>query len=336
MNVQNVDSNIKMKPTVISLFAGGGGSSLGYKLAGYKELLAIDFDKHAEKIFKLNFPTIKFWNRDITTVTSKEILEECKIKVGELDLLDGSPPCQGFSMAGKRKVSDKRNDLFKEYARILRELKPKVFIMENVSGMVKGQMKGIFIEAMKELKNCGYNVKCKRLNSMYYNVPQSRERLFFIGIRTDLIKNFEGWTNIFPEPNNNIITVKEALKDIYNNEEDLKRTNITNPIIKKGYKDIPKGKTGETIKKGSYFNTIRIDERKPSPTITKTRGLLHYKEKRYLTIKEVKKLCSFPKEYKLTGTMEQQWNRLGNAVMPNQMKAIAEKIKLKIFNNFPQ
>src|SRR3990167_6277348 len=98
--------------TVISTFAGCGGSSLGYKLAGFKELLAIDFDKNAVETFKLNFPDVPVWQEDITKVASFDMLSFTGLKKGELDVLDGSPPCQGFSMAGKRKVSDPRNKLF--------------------------------------------------------------------------------------------------------------------------------------------------------------------------------------------------------------------------------
>src|SRR3990167_2497045 len=98
--------------TVISLFSGCGGSSLGYKLAGFKELLAIDFDKNSVETFKLNFPDVPIWQKDIKEVGSQEILDFCKIKKGELDILDGSTPCQGFSMAGSKRVGDDRNSLF--------------------------------------------------------------------------------------------------------------------------------------------------------------------------------------------------------------------------------
>lgn len=175
-----------VEPTLISTFAGCGGSSLGYKLAGYKELLAIDFEKNAVETFALNFPEVPVWQKDITKVTGKEILEFCKIKKGELDLFDGSPPCQGFSTAGKRKLTDTRNDLFKDFVRLIIDLQPKVFVMENVSGMMKGGYKGKFNEIVQTLKDTGYNVKVKLMNAMWYEVPQSRERLIFIGIKKDL------------------------------------------------------------------------------------------------------------------------------------------------------
>jgi len=144
MNARNVDIN--GKPTVISTFSGCGGSSLGYKWAGFREFLAIDFDENSVETFKLNFPDIPVWQRDINDVKGGEIIKFCKINKGELDLLDGSPPCQGFSTAGKRRVNDPRNSLFESFVRLINDLQPKVFVMENVSGMIKGRMKGMFLE----------------------------------------------------------------------------------------------------------------------------------------------------------------------------------------------
>ncbi|MCU0289411.1 MAG: DNA (cytosine-5-)-methyltransferase, partial [Acidobacteria bacterium] len=195
------------KYTIISLFAGGGGSSLGYKMAGFKELLAVEYDNNAIETLKINFD-FDVWKKDITEIKDGEILKRCNIKKGELDILDGSPPCQGFSMAGKRKINDLRNNLYKSYIKILLDLEPKVFVMENVSGLIKGKMKGRFNEILKELKSLNYKVKCKLMNAKYYNVPQSRERIIFIGVRNDI--NIEP---CFPKENNKIITVKEILKN---------------------------------------------------------------------------------------------------------------------------
>jgi len=173
-------------PTVISLFAGCGGSSLGYSMAGYRELLAVEWDDHAVETFKLNFPDVPVWHGDIAELSVEECLRITGLKPGELDVLDGSPPCQGFSTAGKRKMDDGRNQLFREYVRLLRGLQPKVLVMENVSGMVKGKMKLIFAEIMRELKASGYQVSARLMNAMYFGVPQSRERMIFIGVREDI------------------------------------------------------------------------------------------------------------------------------------------------------
>lgn len=200
----------KNNPTVISTFAGCGGSSLGHQMAGYKELLAIEWDSHAVECFKLNF-NIPMWQKDINKVKTSDILSFCKLKEGELDVFEGSPPCQGFSMAkGKRDITDSRNDLFKPYLRLLEGLMPKAFVIENVPGMIRGKMKSKFNEIFKSLQATGYQVKCKQMNAANYSVPQARQRLIFIGVRDDL--------NIqpsFPKPHGKIISVYEALKDLY-------------------------------------------------------------------------------------------------------------------------
>lgn len=323
---------LQMELTVISTFAGCGGSSLGYKKAGYKELLAIDFDKNAVETFKLNFPEVPVWERDITKVSADEILKFCKIKKGELDILDGSPPCQGFSTAGKRNVNDSRNILFEQFVRLINDLQPKVFIMENVSGMVKGKMKGMFIEIINQLKSLNYNVKCKLLNAKFYEVPQSRERLFFIGVRKDL--NIEP---SFPIPSQKIMTVKEAIKNIK-----LSEIKLPKGEIEINYNNIEVGSDLASYYeskglKQKYFNVKKINLNKPLNTITKLfsegmSGLLHPKEKRFLCINELKACSTFPEDFIFTGSFKEQWARIGNAVMPNQMYYVAKHIKETIFN----
>jgi DNA (cytosine-5)-methyltransferase 1 len=318
----------KMKqPTVISTFAGGGGSSLGYKWAGFKELLAIDFDKNAVETFRANFPDVPIWERDIRTVQTNEILELCKIKVGELDVFDGSPPCQGFSTAGKRQVKDERNDLFKPYANLIKELQPKVFVMENVSGMIKGKMKGKFLEIMKVLKGMNYNVKVKLMNAKYYEVPQSRERLIFIGVRNDL--NVE---STFPTPLNKIITVREVLSGLINIENELSEAfNKTPKYIKPLLEKMKDYETASKYSDGiKYFSHKRNGINKPSRTILKQPDTYHHCENRLLTLSELKILSSFPKDYIFVGDLIKNYNRIGNAVMPKMMYHIAKNIRENI------
>ena len=139
----------KGAPTVISTFAGCGGSSLGYSMAGFRELLAVEWDDNAVETFRLNFPEVPVYHGDIGALSVEQVLEMTGLKPGELDVFDGSPPCQGFSTAGKRQMDDPRNSLFKEFVRLLKGLQPRAFVMENVSGMVKGLMKLIFAEALQ-------------------------------------------------------------------------------------------------------------------------------------------------------------------------------------------
>lgn len=315
-----------MQHTVISLFSGCGGSSLGYKSAGFKELLAVDYNENCVTTFKKNFPDVPVWKKDICKVTSKDILRFCKIGVGDLDVLDASPPCQGFSLAGGRDVSDSRNVLFLEFIRLVKGLQPKVFIMENVSGQILGNMRGMFKEILRGLKDTGYNVKAKLMNSQYYGVPQSRRRIFYIGVRHDL-----GMEPSFPKPSNKMVTVKEALEGIKDN--DLSRTR---PITRQVRDVLPFLKPGENVSKyhpkESFFNVSRCHLNRPAPTILKTMTKIHPLEDRFLTIQEVKRLCSFPDDFEVTGAVTAQWGQLGNAVMPKQMEAIARNISKEILD----
>lgn len=174
------------KPTVVSLFAGCGGSSLGYKLAGYDCRLAVEWDDNAAATYRLNFPATTMYHGDVAALTDDEALRLARVASGELDVLDGSPPCQGFSTVGKRVMDDPRNSLFRQYVRLLRAFRPRAFVMENVSGMVKGKMLVIFAEIVRELKSCGYRVSTQLLNAMYFGVPQARQRVIIIGVREDL------------------------------------------------------------------------------------------------------------------------------------------------------
>lgn len=330
------------KPTVISTFAGTGGSSLGYHWAGFKELLAIEWENHAVECFKLNFPEVPIWQKDITSITAEEVLNFCKIKKGELDVLDGSPPCQGFSTAGKRKVNDPRNNLFKSYVNLIKELQPKVFVMENVSGMAKGTMKGKFINIILALKNLNYQVKCKQMNSKYYGVAQSRKRLIFIGVRNDL-----NILPIYPPHNLKLITVNQALNGVINKNfaPQTKEEPEIYKYIKQGKsaiecvpKSILKKYIPRMVKNKSFcFKSTckRLNQNLPSPTITKTfikyaNMPIHPIENRVISIEEALRLCSFPDGWQLGNNFKKAWARLGNAVMPKFMQAIATTIKNEI------
>jgi len=282
-----------VKPTVISLFAGCGGSSLGYQMAGFKELLAVEWDDNAVETFKLNFPNVPVYHGDIAKLTSNECMKLAGIKRGELDILDGSPPCQGFSTAGKRKFDDPRNSLFMEYARLLNDLQPKVFIMENVTGIIKGYMKQAYLQIIKTLRECGYNAKGEVLNAMYYNVPQSRERVIIIGVRKDL-----GIEPRYPKPQ----TFSCGCKRLDGRAAKYSRLRY-----------------GDTIEKEKY----------PVGTITRI-GRKFWDKNTEFGILSYSFCGSFPKKFKWIGNIRDVKSRIGNSVPPNLMKAIAEHIKINI------
>lgn len=202
----------------ISLFAGGGGSSTGYRMAGYRMLYANEFVPAAAETYSANArPGTIVDTTDIREVTGKSILDRIGLGVGELDVLDGSPPCASFSTAGKRSAKwgqvssysdtkQRTDDLFYEYARIVRDVQPRVFVAENVSGLVKGVAKGYFKAILQALRDCGYTVSARLLDASWLGVPQARQRLIFVGTRNDL-----GLVPSHPRPWAYRYTLRDAL-----------------------------------------------------------------------------------------------------------------------------
>lgn len=266
-------------------------------MAGYRELLAVEWNNNAVETFKLNFPDVPVYHGDITKLSVKECMKLAGLSgLGELDLLDGSPPCQGFSTIGKRRMKDSRNQLFMEFARLLRGLRPKVFVMENVSGLIKGKMKLIFVEILKELKACGYLVSARLLNAMYFNVPQSRERLIFIGVRDDL-----GIRPSHPKAEN----------------------------IPLGCKII----NSEILASRSMKINAWIESARSAATITKTKSDYQFLTSsgiRRPYLNEIKMLSSYP-EGAAGG-----WAQIGNSVPPLFMRSIANHIKVNILGQMEQ
>lgn len=319
-------------PTVISTFAGAGGSSLGYSMAGYRELLAVEWDDNAAETFKMNFPHVPIYHGDIHNISVEEVIDRTKLQPGELDVFDGSPPCQGFSTAGKRQFNDGRNQLFREYVRLLRGLRPKAFVMENVSGMVKGKMKLIFSEIITELRQSGYIVSARLMNAQYFGVPQSRERLIFIGVREDL-----GIQPSHPKAQTRGITFKEACWDLRGNNADDRMLNETLLKVAVNQPDIwstePKNYKRIKGNLASSISTQWIGWDRVCGTLTKseicTAGLIHPDRERYISLGEAQRVCSFPDDFRFTDR-KHAIERMGNAVPPLLMRAVAFHIRRNI------
>lgn len=203
---------------VATTFAGGGGSSTGYEWAGYEVVWANEFVSAAGDTYHANHPSTILDRRDVRDVLARDILDATGLEPGELDIFDGSPPCDSFSTAGKRSAlwstvkqySDERrqrtDDLFFEYTRLVAGLRPKVFVAENVSGMLKGTAKGYFKMVLAALRSLGYRVEARLLDAQWLGVPQARKRVIFIGVREDI-----GLGPVFPKPLPYRYTVRDAL-----------------------------------------------------------------------------------------------------------------------------
>ena len=371
-----LDSEKRALFNVLSTFAGGGGSSTGYRLAGGKILAVNEFVPEAQNTYKENYPNTLIIPGDIKKLTGKDFMINTGLKPGELDLLDGSPPCSAFSMAGsvshgkgnthadafgkKKKYSDIEGvedveDLFFEFLRIANELKPKVIIGENVEGLTMGEAKEYFHKIQNTFEDIGYLVVADVLNASYFGVPQSRKRCFFIGVREDIAEkvgiNFMTMYQLYPEKNDKQTILGEAINDIVNKDQEelnllLQKLSIETAVGKtlvKMPKDPDKVLTGmDYHDKGHHFNLKRCSLRKPCPTITAmgnfpgVAGTCHPLEDRKFTIKELKRIMSLPEDFKLTGKHQQQSERIGRMVPPLMMKALAESVYNKVLKPYKE
>jgi len=208
---------------IASTFSGCGGSCLGFRMAGFRVGWANEFVRAARATYRKNCDRLTYLDgRDIRDVKAEDILAVLKIGVGDLDVFEGSPPCVDFSTAGKRakgwgKVrhhadgsTGRADDLFLVWTELVRQLQPKVFLAENVSGLIKGVAKGYFQIIIKAMREAGYMVESRLLDAQYLGVPQMRQRVFFMGVRNDLVRDY-GARPAWPEPLPYLYTVRDAL-----------------------------------------------------------------------------------------------------------------------------
>ena len=342
---------------VLDLFCGAGGLSLGFKLAGYKIVGGIDFQKDAIATHEKNFKGSTSICGDICKIDDEEVK---KLFEGKVDVIIGGPPCQGFSAANKqqRLEDDPRNKLFFEFIRFVKILKPKAIVIENVRQILtknNGFAKNKIIEILTKQ---GYNVDVRVLNASEYGVPQSRNRAVFIGIKKEIGEiNYNNIKKV-----NRIVTVEEAIGELYEleNSKDLllkkepltpfqkyvraKDNSILNHEIKYpnkevqermkyvpeggNWKDVPEDlwKVKRTNRHSSAYK--RLDSKKPSITIdTGHMNYFHPIYNRVPTVRESARLQSFPDDFEFLGTPTSQLRQVGNAVPPLLSKAVANLIK---------
>ncbi|MFV0439668.1 MAG: DNA cytosine methyltransferase [Lachnospirales bacterium] len=364
-NVSNISEHTY---NVVDLFSGAGGLSRGFMDAGFNVVLGVDFDIAALKTFKENHGNAEAMELDLFNHDNiNKIHEYLKSRDIKLDVLVGGPPCQGFSLAGKREEFDKRNVLYSAMVKTAKLIKPRVVILENVPGMLT-LYNGAGAKRVKEdFEQIGYTVSEPRvLYAPDYGVPQIRKRVFFVMTLNDRIKGkYE-----YPIPDlteNEYVTCGDAISDLpsledndnyslnqifeYTNEpqneyvrymrKDSK--NIQNHTPTKHAEEtirlislVPEGKnykalpTEELDKRVFKYNEAltRYDSNKPSRTIdTGHRTHFHYKWNRIPTVREAARLQSFPDNFIFYGNKQEQYKQVGNAVPPILGKAVAIKVK---------
>lgn len=316
------------KPKLLSLFSGCGGLDLGFVQAGYEVVWANDFEHWSCQTYKKNFGD---------HIHEGSIVDVDFSKVPDCDIMTGGFPCQDFSMISKRGgLETDRGNLYKHFVRAVDEKKPKVFIGENVKGILSANKGEAIEKIVEDFAALGYTVKYKLCKFAGYGTPQLRERVLIVGIRNDIDYEFE-----FPEythNEDNYVSSFEALKGVqkvpFNNEHQ----NITPATVEK-LKLIPEGKNFTAIPKDSPYYVKgmishvyrRLDRNKPSTTIIAGGGGgtwgYHYEENRPLTNRERARLFGYPDDFIFEGSITEVRRQIGNSVPPIAAKVFAEHLK---------
>ena len=329
-NYRILTTSRKSKYSVIELFAGAGGTALGFKNAGLNHVLLNEIDRDACNTLKYNF------GKD-SNIICDNVKNIDFSKYQDVDVVQAGFPCQSFSYAGKSKgFEDTRGTLFFEFTRCIKETKPKIAVGENVKGLLKhnnGKTLEIMINSLKEL---GYNVEYKVLRAQYLDVPQKRERLIIMAIRKDLNIPF-----IFPKEKNYFITIGEALANCpvsVGQKYPKRKAEILDMVPQGGcWRDLPIDIQKEYMK-ASFYQTggrtgmarrLSLDE--PCLTLTcspaqKQTERCHPTETRPLNIREYARIQTFPDDWKFSGSITSQYKQIGNAVPVNLAFHIGECI----------
>ncbi|MEI7946369.1 MAG: DNA cytosine methyltransferase [bacterium] len=331
----------------VDAFCGAGGLGLGLKRAGFDILLSFDIDNECIETISKNKKYFghKAEQADITNMLNGALLKKCRIKRGELDLLAGGPPCQGFSIQRIGEDKDIRNQLVLKYEKLIEELYPKCFVMENVSGIAGKRGKPILNQLISSAENTGYVVSLKMLNAQDYGVPQRRKRYFIVGVRRDLGVKFE-----YPQTSKIVRTVRDTIGNLpvpredgtdhpqisFHRRDKLSKKNLEriNAITEgQGRDALPKKLlakchqvSSSVIGHRNVYGRMAWDD--VAPTITArfdsfTRGQFgHPYQPRTISLREGALLQTFPMDFIFTGNKVDVARQIGNAVPP----VLAEKV----------
>ena len=325
--------------TTIELFAGAGGLALGVERAGFNTIGLVEFDKDACDTLRANRPNWNVICDDIANVSSKDLEQLFGVKKGKLDLLSGGAPCQAFSYAGKRLgLEDARGTLFYHYAVFLEKLQPKMFLFENVRGLLTHDNGRTYSTILNIFEKAGYEIQKDVLNAWNYGIAQKRERLMTVGIRKDLVGKIE---YSFPKPHE----YKPVLRDVLQNVPESigvpygeNKRKIFELVPAGGYwRDIDP-EIAKSYMKGCWnmeggrtgiLRRMSMDE--PSLTVLtspsqKQTERCHPLEARPFTVRENARCQSFPDEWEFCGSAMSQYKQVGNAVPVNLAYEVAREI----------
>lgn len=322
--------------TAIELFAGAGGLALGLEQAGIKTVEYVEFDKACCETLKANRPN---WNVVCDDIHNVDFTQY----EGKIDIVTGGFPCQAFSFAGKKLgFEDTRGTLFHEFARCVKEVQPKMFLAENVRGLVFHDNGRTLSTIISVLESLGYHTQQKIMNACYYGVGQKRERIVIIGIRDDLDINFD-----FPLADEKWTTLRDALKDCpksIGESYSEKKRKVLDLVPAGGcWVDLPQEVAKEYMGKSYYSGggrrgmARRISWDEPSLTLTcspsqKQTERCHPDETRPFTVREYARIQSFPDDWTFSGGIADQYKQIGNAVPVEMARRVAVELKNSILN----
>lgn len=326
--------------TTIELFAGAGGLALGIERAGFDTLACLEIDKDACATLRQNRPEWRVIEDDIANISALDLSHYFSLSPGELDLLSGGAPCQSFSYAGKKLgLEDARGTLFYHYAIFLKQLQPKMFLFENVRGLLSHDKGRTYKTILEIFEQAGYSIQKQVLNAWDYGVAQKRERLITVGIRNDLVDRV---SFSFPVPHEYKPVLRDVLLDCppsVGTPYSKYKRQIYELVPPGGYwRDIPEDIAKEYMKSCWYLGGGRtgilrrmsLDE--PALTVLtspsqKQTDRCHPIEARPFTVRENARCQSFPDTWEFCGSVGSQYRQVGNAVPVNLAYEIALKIK---------
>ncbi len=317
----------KTKFNFIDLFAGAGGISCGFCMAGLRPILGVEINPVACETYRNNFPEAKMHCGDIKGLTNEEINKI--IENQQVHIITGGFPCQGFSVAGYRDPDDKRNTLYKEVVRIVKSLKPWYIILENVANIVTMKNGEVYKTIIKDFESVGYpNMSVHILEAADYGIGQLRTRAIFIANRF-------GLKNPYPKPQlkpEDYTPIETVIGDLKNKKRDPSINHEWTKHSKEFIKRISKVKHGCSLYKTFVDAYKRQYKGLPSMTIKENHGAanIHYKLNRCLSAREMARLQSFPDSFIFSGSMKKAMWQIGNAVPPIMFKNIALAISSKL------
>ncbi len=353
----------KEKPIGIDLFCGVGGLSLGFRQAGFDVVASVDHDPTNVEMYSQNFPNSNCFCGDISKLSGRDIRRIAKIGRRRVDVIFGGPPCQGFSMIGKRRVDDSRNSLIYEFARLVREIKPNYFIVENVPGILTAKMKSIVDSFKLRVKRAGYAIiePIRTVNALEFGVPQRRQRVVILGHKKSLpapsysrFVSSEAEQSVAP-------TVWDAIGDLVkiNDHESFYEENIFDgrlgscsdyakelrgtrrvrelsgcQLVRHTVKTVKRFEKTEPGTTEAVSHFYRLEKTGVAPTLRagsdSSRGLftaarpIHPTLARCITTREAARLHSFPDWFQFHSKKCHAFRQIGNSVPPKMAKALAQ------------